>query len=136
MTSHEEPIDRLHPESQSETPSHLRRAKIRYLLISIGAFWSPALVLLVIVSLMETGEPVPPGWKWLIWAGIGTGVLTALGLGLVVSLDPRRRNTFVTLVYTVTALAGLAALFILLFASHWGFCDANGVCNTPYPRPM
>jgi thiol:disulfide interchange protein len=136
MTSQEKPIDRLHPETQSETPSQLRRAKIRYLLISIGACWLPALVLLVIVSLMKAGEPVPAGSRWLIWAGIGTGLLTALGLGLVVSLDPRRRNTFVTVVYTVTALAGLAALFILLFASHWGFCDASGVCHTPYPRPM
>lgn len=136
MTSQEKPINGLHPEMQSETPSQLRRAKIRYLVIAIGACWSSALALLAIVWLMKAGEPFPPGSGWLIRAGVGTGVLTVLGFGVVVFIDPRRRNTFVTVVYIVTALAGLAALFILLFASRWGYCGIDGVCHTPYPRPM
>jgi integral membrane sensor domain MASE1 len=133
MISQEKPIDSLHPETQSETPSQLRRAKIRYLLTYIGACWSPTLALLVTVLLMK--GTFPGAW-WLLWAGSGTGVVTVLGFVLVLFLDPARRNTFVTVVYAVAALAILTAVSIMLFAAHWSFCDAHGVCHSPYPRPM
>lgn len=118
--------------AEKQPPHEFRGSTIRQVLGILGFVWAINLLWLGSVLIIRRFQPLPSGSDGLIWTAAITGVAAVLGLGLGLSLDPRRPKLFLTVWYTVMVLGAISALCVALLGSRVGFCNADGVCQYPH----